>query len=472
MNRTKIIGTIGPASDNKNTITELVKNGLSVVRLNLSHGDKEYYSKCIGLVKEVRKELNVPVAILMDTRGPEIRTKNFVNGQIHLKAGNEVTLCIGDFDGDENKFCITYPHLYKDVDKGSTILIDDGLIELEVKEVVDTSIICVVKNGGIVKNKKGINVPRVSINLPAITDKDKEEILFGIKNGIDFVAASFIRKASDVLQVRKLLEDNNGSHIKIISKIESQEGVDNIDEIISVSDGIMIARGDLGVETPTEMIPITQKMIIEKCNIEETPVITATQMLDSMINNPRPTRAEVSDVANAILDGTDAIMLSGETAAGAYPVEAVKVMKKVAEAAEKSLDYKQMHKKIFKFKEKNITNAFSYSTCSTAMYLNAKAIICPTVTGRTAQMISMFRPNVPIIASTLNEISQRQMQLLWGVTPVLVQEELSSDVLFYKSVQLAKSMGIVKEKDLVVITAGVPLGVSGNTNLMKVQEVE
>jgi pyruvate kinase len=318
MNRTKIICTIGPACNkNVETIIELIKNGLNVARLNLSHGDKTVYKKNINLVKTAREKLNVPVAILMDTRGPEIRTKNFVNGKVELLAGKEITICTGDFEGDENKFCITYPHLYKDVKKGNTILIDDGLIELEVKDIKDTSIICTVKNGGIVKNKKGINVPRVSIQLPAITEKDKEEIIFGIENGIDFVAASFIRKASDVLEVRKLLDNNGGSHIKIISKIESQEGVDNIDEIIEVSDAIMIARGDLGVETPTEMIPITQKMIIKKCNIAETPVITATQMLDSMISNPRPTRAEVSDVANAILDGTDAIMLSGETAAGA-----------------------------------------------------------------------------------------------------------------------------------------------------------
>ena len=452
MNRTKIIGTIGPSSDNKETFTQLVKSGLRVARLNLSHGDRDYYKKCIDLIKEVREELNIPVAILMDTRGPEIRTKNFVDGKVQLETGNKVTLCVGDFEGSSEKFCITYPNLYKDVKIGGAILIDDGLIELEVVSIEGSDIVCVIKNGGTVKNKKGINVPGASIKLPALTDKDIEEILFGITQGIDFVAASFIRKAEDVLVVRKLLDDNLGNYIKIISKVESQEGVDNIDEIIAVSDGVMIARGDLGVETPTEMIPLTQKMIIEKCNIEETPVITATQMLDSMIYNPRPTRAEVSDVANAILDGTDAIMLSGETAAGAYPVESVQVMKKVAETAEQSLDYKNVHKKIFKIKEKSVTNALSYSTCSTAMYLDAKAIICPTVTGKTAQMISMFRPSVPIVASTYDEVAQRQMQLLWGVTPVLVEKELSSEMLFVKSVHIAKDLNVVKEKYLVVIT--------------------
>ncbi len=294
----------------------------------------------------------------------------------------------------------------------------------------------------------------------------------GIQNDIDFVAASFIRKASDVDEIRSLLVQNGGKDIKIISKIESQEGVDNIDGIIQVSDAIMIARGDLGVETPIEQIPVTQKMIIDKCNLTEIPVITATQMLDSMIVNPRPTRAEVSDVANAVLDGTDAIMLSGETAAGAYPIEAVKVMKKIAEASEKAIDYDQLFKKISQVQDHNITNAVSYASCSTAMHLGAKAIICPTYGGRTAQLISMFRPSVPIIATTANARTQRQMQLLWGVTPILMKVETSSDVLFYKSVELAKSLNLVKNNDLVVITAGVPLGVAGSTNSMKVQVVE
>lgn len=472
MQKTKIICTIGPASDNKKIFKELVQNGLSIARLNLSHGDQAYYNKIITMIKEVRDELNIPVAILMDTRGPEIRTQNFINGSILLKAGKEITLCNGDFDGNSERFCITYRDLYKDVAKGNIILLDDGLIELEVMEVINQDIKCTIKNDGILKNKKGINVPGVKINLPALSDKDREDIIFGIKNDIDFVAASFIRKASDVEAIRLLLKDNGGKDIQIISKIESQEGVDNIDEILKVSDAIMIARGDLGVETPIEHIPVTQKMIIEKCNLTEIPVITATQMLDSMIVNPRPTRAEVSDVANAVLDGTDAIMLSGETAAGAHPVEAVKVMRQIATASEEAIDYDQMFKKISKVQDHNITNAVSYASCSTARYLGAKAIICPTYSGRTAKLISMFRPSIPIIATTSNIKTQRQMQLYWGVIPILMKVETSSDVLFYKSVELSKSMNLVKPNDIVVLTAGVPLGVAGTTNLMKIQVVD
>ncbi|PKM95495.1 MAG: pyruvate kinase [Firmicutes bacterium HGW-Firmicutes-1] len=472
MHKTKIICTIGPASDTPEIFRELVLNGLSIARINLSHGDQPYIQHRINVIKQVREELNIPVAILLDTRGPEIRTKSFVDGKATLVAGKEITLYNGDFDGTEESFCITYNKLYKDVSKGNIILLDDGLIELEVIDVKDKAIHCLIKNGGVLKNKKGINVPGVFINLPALTQDDIDDILFGVKLDVDFIAASFIRKASDVLEIKELLTKNGGEGIQIISKIESQEGVDNIDEIIAVSDAIMIARGDLGVEIPTELIPLTQKMIIEKCNITDVPVITATQMLDSMIVNPRPTRAEVSDVANAVLDGTDAIMLSGETAAGAYPIEAVKVMRKVAQASEDSLNYKQMLIRISKVQDNNIANAVSYSTCSTAMNLNAKAIICPTHSGKTVRLIAMFRPSVPIIALTTNERTQRQMQLSWGVIPILIAEETSSDVLFYKSIQKAKSMGLVAPKDLVIITAGIPLGVAGSTNLMKVQEVE
>lgn len=472
MQKTKIICTIGPASDSKEVFRELVLNGLSIARLNLSHGDQAYYKTRIDMIKVVREELGIPVAILMDTRGPEIRTKNFIDGSAFLETGKEITLCNGNFDGTAESFCITYTDLYKDVSAGNLILLDDGLIELEVLEIKDKKIRCLIKNCGVLKNKKGINVPGVYINLPALTDKDRSDIIFGIQNDIDFVAASFIRKAKDVEEIRELIIQNGGKDIQIISKIESQEGVDNIDEIITVSDAIMIARGDLGVETPIELIPVVQKMIIDKCNLTEIPVITATQMLDSMIVNPRPTRAEVSDVANAVLDGTDAIMLSGETAAGAYPIEAVKVMKKIAEASEKAIDYDQLFKKISQVQDHNITNAVSYASCSTAMHLGAKAIICPTYGGKTAKLISMFRPNVPIIATTANARTQRQMQLLWGVTPILMRVETSSDVLFYKSVELAKTMNLVKPNDLVVITAGVPLGVAGSTNSMKVQVVE
>jgi pyruvate kinase len=472
MCKTKIICTLGPSSDNKETFKKLVENGLSVARLNLSHGDQDYIQKLIDIIKEVREEMNLPIAILMDTRGPEIRTKTFVDGKMTLFSGQEVTLCVGDFEGDSTRFCITYPILYQDVKPGNIILIDDGLIALEVLEVAGTDIICVVKNGGIVKNHKGINVPGVNVKLPAVTQRDEDDILFGIPRGIDFVAASFIRTKEDVQYIRNLLDANNGQHIQIVSKIESQSGVDHIDEIIDVSDAIMIARGDLGVETPPEAIPLIQKMIIRKCNQAEVPVITATQMLDSMIINPRPTRAEVSDVANAILDGTDVIMLSGETAAGAYPVEAVKTMREIAESVEPTIDHDTVYQRILDIKEKSVTNAVSHSTVSTAMYLNAAAILCPTYSGRTARMISMFRPKVPVVATTLNPVAQRQMSLLWGVIPLMMRQESSTDLLFYKSVELAKQAKIIKPGDIVVITAGVPLSTAGNTNLMKVQEVE
>lgn len=472
MYKTKIIGTIGPASDKPDIFKNLVLNGLRIARLNLSHGDQPYLKQRIDMIKEVREELNIPIAILMDTRGPEIRIKDFINDSVTLKAGNEITIYNEDFKGTEEKFCITYKDLYKDVSKGNIILLDDGLIELEVLEVKDNTIKCLIKNNGTIKSKKGINVPGVYINLPALTENDKNDILFGIEQDVDFIAASFIRKASDVQEIRDLLDSNKGENIQIISKIESQEGVDNIDEIIQVSDAIMIARGDLGVEIPNELIPLTQKMIIEKCNNTDVPVITATQMLDSMIINPRPTRAEVSDVANAVLDGTDAIMLSGETAAGSFPIEAVKVMRKVADASEHSLDYRQMLRKIGSVQDNNIANAVSYSTCSSAMNLNAKAIICPTHSGKTARLISMFRPNATIIAATTNPKIQRQMQLNWGVIPILIQEETSSDILFYKVIEQAKTMGYIKPKDLIIITAGLPLGVAASTNLMKVQIVE
>lgn len=472
MNKTKIICTIGPASDSKEVFTELVKNGLAVARMNLSHGNQAYYTQNIKMIREVEKELDTPIAILMDTRGPEIRCKTFENGKVELVTGKEIAISYGDAVGTAEAFCITYPDLHKDVKKGNTILLDDGLIELEVSKIKGETVYCIVKNGGILKNKKGVNVPRVSINLPTLTGDDESDIIFGIKNDIDYVAASFIRRREDVENIRNLLEKNGGSDIKIISKIENQEGLDNITEIIEASDGIMIARGDLGVEIANELIPAKQKMIIQACSAAEKPVITATQMLDSMINNPRPTRAEVSDVYNAVIDGTDAIMLSGETAAGQFPIEAVKTMRKTAIAAENTIDYKKTFKQISKIKRRDITNAVSYSTCSTAMQLDASLIICPTFGGSTARMVSKFRPSTPILATTANQKICRQMKLYWGVMPRMLQEETSNDILFYKSMKLAKDKDLVKENDLVVITAGIPMGKPGYTNLMKVQVVD
>lgn len=472
MNKTKIICTLGPASDNRDVFTELVKNGLSVARLNLSHGSNDYRKQLIDMIKEVREELDEPVAILMDTRGPEIRTKLFENGQVELTSGNEVRLCIGDFEGTAESFCITYEDLYKEVSVGTTILIDDGLLDVKVKAIDGTDIVCEVLNGGILKNRKGINIPGIDVNLPALMPQDEEDIIFGIQEGIDYLAASFIRNKNDVLAVRKHLDANGGEHVHIISKIESQTGVDNIQEIIEYSNGIMVARGDLGVELPPEDIPKIQKKMIKDCNKAGIPVITATQMLESMIKNPRPTRAEVSDVANAIFDGTDTIMLSGETAAGSYPVEAVKTMKRIAISTEAEADYDSIYKKLAVTSERSVTNAVGYATCTTAQHIDAAAIICPTYSGKTARLISMFRPSVPILAPTINPIAQRQLNMLWGIKPVILKAESSADVLFYKGAEKAKEVGIAKPGDTVVITAGIPLNTKGATNLMKVVELD
>lgn len=472
MRKTKIVCTIGPASESKEVFSELVKSGLNVARLNFSHGNHEEHLARINMIKEVREELGIPVAILLDTKGPEIRTGTFKEKVVELVEGQEFTLTTDDVEGDSTKCSVSYKNLPNDVEKGNTILIDDGLIELEVMEVIGKSEIkCIVKNGGTVKDRKGVNVPGIKINLPAITEKDINDIEFGIENGIDFIAASFIRKAQDVIEIKKVLEKNNADYIQIISKIENQEGLDNIDEIIEVSDGIMVARGDLGVEIPTEKIPLSQKLMINKCNKAGKPVITATQMLDSMMRNPRPTRAEVTDVANAIFDGTDAIMLSGETAAGKYPIEAVKTMANIAETTEDSLDYEAILQKRCTYKETSVTYAISHATCSTALDLGATAIISATSSGFTARMVSKFRPKAPIIAATTKEHIQRRMILSWGVYPVLMNEVASTDEIFDLAIQKAKENEYIKNGDLVVITAGVPVGVAGATNLIKVEIV-
>ena len=440
--------------------------------MNLSHGSNEYRKKLIDMIKDVREELDAPVAILMDTRGPEIRTKTFVDGKAELVAGNEVRLCLGDFEGTAERFCITYPDLYKEIKIGTTVLIDDGLLDVKVTAIEGKEVVCEVQNGGVVKDRKGINIPGVDVNLPILTPQDEKDIIFGVEEGIDYLAASFIRNKEDLLYIRNLLDKNGGEHVHIISKIESQSGVDNIMEIIENSNGVMVARGDLGVELPPEDIPRIQKLIISKCNQSGIPVITATQMLESMINNPRPTRAEVSDVANAIFDGTDTIMLSGETAAGKYPIEAVRTMKRVAIAAENQADFESIYQKIAVSLEHSVTNAVSFATCTTAKHLNASCIICPTYSGKTARLISMFRPEARILAPTINPIAQRQLNMLWGVTPIILKSESSQDILFYKSAEKAKDLGLAKVGDKVVITAGVPLNTKGSTNLMKVVEVE
>ncbi|HZK37657.1 MAG TPA: pyruvate kinase, partial [Clostridia bacterium] len=416
MKKTKIVCTIGPASESKDVFRQLVINGLDVARLNFSHGDHEEHGQRINTIKEVRWELNRPIAILLDTKGAEIRTGKFKDGEIELVEGQNFIITTRDVLGDNTISNVSYDGLPEDVGVGDTILIDDGLVGLKVKKIVnDTDIECIVENGGAVSNHKGVNVPNVKLNLPAVTEKDKSDIKFGIEKDVDFIAASFIRKASDVLAIREILENSDVHHIQIISKIENQEGLDNIDEIIRVSDGIMIARGDLGVEIPTEEIPLAQKEIIKKCNRAGKPVITATQMLDSMMRNPRPTRAEVTDVANAIFDGTDAIMLSGETAIGKYPVGAVKIMSDIAKRTESAIDYEELLGAKAVEKETLVTDAISYATCRIAADLGASAILTATSTGFTARMVSKFRPAVTIIAAVTDEHVRRRLSLSWGV---------------------------------------------------------
>lgn len=472
MKKTKIIGTIGPASESEEVLKQLFKNGLDVCRLNFSHGSHEEHKKRIDAIKKVREELNMPIAIMLDTKGPEIRIGDFQDGIVEIQEGDIFTLTTRDIIGNKDIVSVSYKGLPNDVNKGTKILIDDGLLELEVLEIVNgTDIKCIALNNGTLKNRKGVNVPNVKINLPAVTEKDVKDIIFGIENEVDFIAASFVRKASDVLEIRKILEENNGDFIEIIAKIENQEGVDNIDEILAAADGIMVARGDLGVEIQTEEIPIVQKELIRKANLAGKPVITATQMLDSMIRNPRPTRAEVTDVANAILDGSSAIMLSGETAAGKYPLEAVKTMYNIAVRTEESLDYNAILQSKFSIAELSTTNAISKATCTTAMDLGASAIITATSSGFTSKAISKFRPKAPIIAATTSKMVMRRLSIVWGVYPVLAPYSDSTDEVIELSIQAAVENNYVKEGDLVVITAGIPVGTSGSTNLIKVHTI-
>ncbi len=469
--KTKIVCTIGPASESEEVLSELIRKGLDVCRLNFSHGSHEEHQARIDRIKKVRENLQEATAILLDTKGPEIRTGKFDKPEIQLVEGQAFVIKMNEVIGNENFCSVSYEGLAKDVAVGDRILIDDGLVELIVTQVNGDEIITRVENAGIIKNNKGVNVPNVKINLPAITEKDRSDILFGIKNDIDFIAASFVRKASDVMAIREILEEHDANHIQIISKIENQEGVDNIDEILQVSDGIMVARGDLGVEIPTEEIPIVQKRLIKKANLLTKPVITATQMLDSMMRNPRPTRAEVTDVANAIYDGTDAIMLSGETAAGKYPVEALETMARIAKRTEGTLDYEMILQSRQQQRAVTITNAISHASCTLAKDVEADAIITSTSSGYTARAVSTYRPKAPIIASVNRETVRRQLSLIWGVETVLGKHVQSTDEMFDQSVSLALQKGFVKSGDKVVITAGVPIGKVGTTNLIKVHVV-
>jgi pyruvate kinase len=472
MRKTKIICTIGPTSQNEEVLSKLIEAGMNASRLNFSHGDHAEHKGRIDLVKKLRAKYNKPIAIILDTKGPEIRTGKFEGGTVELKEGTPFTVYCGEEVLGNNTMCsVSYRDLYKDVKVGDSILIADGLVGLQVNSIEGTNIYCTVKNSGTLGNNKNVNVPGVVTTLPAVTERDEADLKFGIEQGVDIVAASFIRKAADVLQVRKVLQENGGGDILIFSKIENHEGLHNIDEIIKFSDGIMVARGDLGVEIPTEDVPVAQKMIIEKCNAAGKPVITATQMLDSMIKNPRPTRAEASDVANAIFDGTDAIMLSGETANGKYPVETVVTMSKIAERAEMALNYEEKLKKRRRTHIPNVPNAISLATCNTAMDLNAAAIITATQSGHTAKIVSNYRPECPIIAVTPYDSVARKLALNWGVFPLVAEKTESTDELIDKSVDIARATGYVRNGDLVVIAAGIPANYVGTTNMMKVHVV-
>ncbi|WP_026671599.1 pyruvate kinase [Alkalihalobacterium bogoriense] len=471
MRKTKIVCTIGPASEKLETLVQLIEAGMNVARLNFSHGDFEEHGARIKNIREASKRTGKTVAILLDTKGPEIRTQTLEGGVAELVQGQELVVSMTEVVGNKDKISITYPGLVQDVKPGSKILLDDGLIGLEVTEVGQTEIKTKVLNSGTLKNKKGVNVPNVSVNLPGITEKDAADIRFGIEQGVDFIAASFVRRATDVLEIRELLERHNATNIDIIPKIENQEGVDNIDEILEVSDGLMVARGDLGVEIPAEEVPLVQKDLIKKCNAAAKPVITATQMLDSMQRNPRPTRAEASDVANAIFDGTDAIMLSGETAAGDYPVESVQTMHNIASRTEEALNYQELLSKQVKMSKPTITSAISQSVAHTAFNLEASAILTATESGFTARATAKYRPKAPIIAVTSNEDVMRRLSLVWGVYPQLGHEAETTDEMLDIAVRASLASGKVNHGDLVVITAGVPVGESGTTNLLKVHVI-
>ena len=471
MRMTKIVCTLGPAVDDDNILEQLILGGMDVARLNFSHGTHEEQKARADRVKKVRVKLNIPISLLLDIKGPKIRLGKFEKGEVILQNGNEFVLVNENILGTEDRSTISHKELYNDVKVGTIILINDGLVEIQVQSVVGKDIHCKILHGGAISNNKGINVPETDTHLPAITNQDIEDIKFAIENEFDFIACSFVRTASNVNEVRDVLKAYGGQDIMIISKIENREGVSNFDEILMVSDGIMVARGDLGVEIPTEEVPIVQKMIIKKCYKSGKPVITATQMLESMIINPRPTRAEASDVANAVYDGTSAIMLSGESAIGKYPIQTVKTMVRIAEMAEKSIDYgSKLAAMDFNIVE-NITNAISYATCAIALQLKAAAIISATQSGQTARMISRYRAYCPILATTSNPRVQRQLCISWGVIPILIKEALSVEEMFDIGVSKALDIKLVKQGDVIVITAGGPVGIAGTTNLLKVQTV-
>lgn len=473
MRKTKIVCTIGPASESPELLEQLIDAGMNVARLNFSHGNHAEHKIRIDRIKEAARKKGKVVGILLDTKGPEIRTHSMKDGRVDLVTGQQINISMAEVTGTSDVFSVSYDKLIEDVEEGSTILLDDGLIQLEVtgKDEKQGLIHTVVINSGVLENNKGVNVPGAAVQLPGMTEKDKEDILFGIKENVDFIAASFVRRASDVMEIRTLLEENDGSHLQIIPKIENEEGVDNIDEILTISDGLMVARGDLGVEIPAEEVPLVQKKLIEKCNQAGKPVITATQMLDSMQRNPRPTRAEASDVANAILDGSDAIMLSGETAAGLYPVESVQTMDKIARSTEDAVDYRAVVSTRRREKHGNMTEAIGQAAAYTAINLKVKAILAPTQSGQTARMIAKYRPGCPIVALTSSESISNKLALVWGIFPIVGEEVSSIDAILEESIEESVKHQYVSHGDVVIITAGVPVGKAGSTNLMKIHVI-
>jgi pyruvate kinase len=472
MQKTKMIFTIGPASDNEKMLRKFINIGMSAARLNFSHGTHETHKEKIDLIKKIREELDSPTALILDIKGPKIRTHNFVNDGVELVKGQEFSfICGEEILGDNTKCSISYDILYKDVEAGGSILVDDGLLKFEILQVNGKEIKCKVKVGGMIKNHKGVNVPNVKIKLPSITEKDIEDIAFGCETGVDYIAASFIRKASDIVEVKRVLKKYGGEHIQVIAKIENQEGVDNIDSIIDVTDCVMVARGDMGVEIPIERVPIIQKMIIKKCKKAGKTVITATQMLDSMIRNSLPTRAEASDICNAIFDGTDAIMLSGESASGSFPKEAAETMARIAQEAEANLDYEHIYKHLAESSLTEYADAISYSTCRTASALNAKAIVAATKSGSTARLLSKYRPKCPIIAITPYEEVRRALALTFGVFPTRCSMFNNTDDILVEAKKTVYDLNVARKGDDIIVAAGMPTTHTGGTNMMKIEKL-
>ncbi|MDR1912879.1 MAG: pyruvate kinase [Clostridiales bacterium] len=471
MRKTKILATLGPATNDVETMKNLILSGMNAARINFSHGTYESHSEMIGKLKEAREACDAPIPMILDTKGPEIRIKTFAEDKIYLSQGDRFTLTTRDVVGDKTQVSVTYAELPRDLKIGSRVLLDDGLLELKVVDIVEEDIMCEVINNGFLSSRKGVNVPDVYVNLPSLTEQDIKDIVFGIEMGFDYIAASFIRSANDILKIREILEENGGEDIQIIAKIESRDGVNNLDTILEVADGIMVARGDLGVEIAPEEVPLVQKTLIQKSNLLGKPVITATQMLESMVQNPRPTRAEANDVANAIFDGSDVIMLSGETASGAFPVEAVAMMARIATKAEESINYFNGITSRRGFFKSNITNAISYAACTSAADLNAACVVCITDSGFSSKMVSKFRPICPIVAVTSDTRVYRQLNLTWGCVPMLAENISGNDEVFDIAEQKAFETGIAKNGDAIIAVAGVPVGVAGTTNTLKVRIV-